>query len=152
MEEIKWRWRHFDTMSAAAWHEVLMLRADIFVVEQACPYQDPDYKDIECWHLTGHMGDELVATLRVVPPGLSYDECSIGRVSISRRLRGQRRGVELMKIGIGFCASKWDTGIRISGQAYLQEFYEALGFVTENGPYMEDDIPHYEMLYSGTTK
>jgi ElaA protein len=98
------------------------------------------------------MGDELVATLRVVPPGVSYDECSIGRVSISRRLRGQRRGVELMKIGMGFCASKWDTGIRISGQAYLQEFYEALGFVTENGPYMEDDIPHYEMLYSGAIK
>lgn len=96
-----------------------------------------------------HVGDEVVATLRVVPPGVSYEECSIGRVSISRRLRGQRLGLELMKLGMAFCSSKWDSDIRISGQAYLQGFYEALGFVIVRGPYMEDDIPHYEMLWSG---
>ena len=54
MEQINWRWRHFETMSAAAWHDILMLRADVFVVEQACPYKDPDHKDPLCWHLTGH--------------------------------------------------------------------------------------------------
>jgi len=54
-----------------------------------------------------------------------------------------------MKLGMAFCSSKWDSDIRISGQAYLQGFYEALGFVVVRGPYMEDDIPHYEMLWSG---
>jgi ElaA protein len=96
------------------------------------------------------MGNDLVATMRVVPPGVSYDECSIGRVVVPTSLRGQRRGVELMNVGIAFCESRWDTGIRISGQAYLQGFYEALGFETIHGPYMEDDIAHYEMLKPGT--
>ncbi|MDB2556346.1 GNAT family N-acetyltransferase [Luminiphilus sp.] len=150
MEHIKWRWRHFDTMSAAAWHEVLALRSQVFVVEQECAYQDPDPKDPLCWHLTGHLGDELVAGMRVVPPGVSYDECSIGRVVVPTSLRGQKRGVQLMAVGINFCESRWNNGIRISGQAYLKGFYEALGFETVQGPYMEDDIPHFEMLKPGS--
>ena len=149
MEHIKWRWRHFDTMSAAAWHEVLALRSQVFVVEQECAYQDPDPKDPLCWHLTGHLGDELVAVMRVVPPGVSYDECSSGRVVVPTSLRGQKRGVQLMAVGINFCESRWNNGIRISGQAYLKGFYEALGFETVQGPYMEDDIPHFEMLKPG---
>ena len=87
--------------------------------------------------------------MRVVPPGVIYDECSIGRVVVPESLRGQRRGVELMHVGIAFCESRWNTGIRISGQLYLKRFYEALGFETIHGPYMEDDIPHYEMLKPG---
>ena len=133
-------------MSAGAWHAILMLRADVFIVEQACPYQDPDRKDPVSWHLTGHLGDALVATLRAVPPNVSYDECSLGRVTVSRELRGQHRGLELMRVGIDFCESRWDTGIRISAQAYLEGFYQSLDFDTVHGPYMEDDIPHYEML------
>lgn len=136
-------------MSAAAWHDILMLRANVFVVEQACAYKDPDQKDIVSWHLTGHMGGDLVATMRVVPAGVSYEECSIGRVVLPTSLRGQRRGIELMKVGIAFCESRWHTGIRISAQGYLKKFYEALGFETIHGPYMEDDIPHYEMLKPG---
>ena len=101
-------------------------------------------------HLTGHLGDELVAVMRVVPPGVSYDECSIGRVVVPTALRGQKRGVQLMEVGINFCESRWDNGIRISGQAYLKGFYEALGFKTVQGPYMEDDIPHFEMLKPGS--
>ena len=137
-------------MSAAAWHEVLALRSQVFVVEQECAYQDPDPKDPLCWHLTGHLGDELVAGMRVVPPGVSYDECSIGRVVVPTSLRGQKRGVQLMAVGINFCESRWNNGIRISGQAYLKGFYEALGFETVQGPYMEDDIPHFEMLKPGS--
>ena len=94
MEQINWRWHHFDTMSTAAWHDILMLRADVFIVEQACPYKDPDLKDRVSWHLPGRMSNDLVATMRVVPPGVSYDECSIGRVVVPTSLRGQRRGVE----------------------------------------------------------
>ena len=54
-----------------------------------------------------------------------------------------------MQVGIAFCESRWNTGIRISGQGYLKGFYEALGFETIHGPYMEDEIPHYEMLKPG---
>ena len=143
---IQWRWRHFDLHSAAEWHAILQLRAAIFVVEQDCPYLDPDHKDPLCWHLSGYLGDKLVATLRAVPPDVSYAESSIGRVVVDPQLRGLQLGRALMLRGIAFNQALWDGPIRISGQGYLQEFYQSLGFITERGPYMEDDIPHFEML------
>jgi len=90
-----------------------------------------------------------VGTLRAVPPGISYPESSIGRVVINRDFRGLQLGRELMLAGIKFNQSMWGGSIRISGQAYLQGFYESLHFKTVSEPYMEDDIPHIEMLFSG---
>jgi len=145
----QWRWRHFDLFTAREWHEILKLRAEIFVVEQNCPYVDPDYKDPQSWHLACTQGDVLVGTLRAVPPGISYPESSIGRVVINRDFRGLQLGRELMLAGIKFNQSMWGGDIRISGQAYLQGFYESLHFKTVSEPYMEDDIPHIEMLFSG---
>ena len=146
--DFQWRWRHFDLFTAREWHQVLMLRAEIFVVEQNCPYVDPDYKDPQSWHLECKHGDRLVGTLRAVPPGVSYTESSIGRVVISSDYRGRKLGRELMLAGISFNRAMWGGPIRISGQAYLQEFYESLDFATVSEPYLEDDIPHIEMLYT----
>ena len=145
-ETIRWQWRHFDLDTPREWHDILGLRADIFVVEQNCAYQDPDYKDPKSFHLTAHLGDQLIGTLRAVPPGVSYNESSIGRVVIAREYRGRQLGRELMRRGMAFNTALWGGGIRISGQAYLQDFYESLGFETVRGPYQEDDIPHFEML------
>lgn len=145
---IEWQWRHFDLYAAREWHEILRLRADIFVVEQDCPYSDPDHKDPQSWHLTAIVDGKLVGTLRAVPPGVSYAESSIGRVVISRDFRGRQLGRELMLRGMAFNRSMWGGGIRISGQAYLQNFYESLGFVTQGDAYDEDGIPHFEMLLS----
>ena len=144
-----WRFRHFDSFETAEWHAVLQLRARVFIVEQDCPYLDPDQKDPKCWHLEGFLGDALVATLRIVPPEISYDEPSIGRVVVDPDLRGQQLGRELMVRGIAFCQDLFPMPIRISGQAYLQNFYESLDFATVSEPYLEDDIPHIEMLLPG---
>ena len=143
---IRWQWRHFDLLSAREWHAILALRAAIFVVEQACPYVDPDDKDMQSWHLAGFDGEQLIATMRAVPPGISYDDSSIGRVACDTRYRGRQLGREMMRLGIEFNRTLWGCAIRISGQAYLQDFYHSLGFVTVRGPYQEDDIPHYEMV------
>lgn len=150
-QDMNWRWRHFDLFSASEWHRVLKLRAEIFVVEQNCPYCDPDHKDPKSYHLEAIEGDVLLGTARAVPPGISYTEASIGRVVIAAEARGRQLGRELMLRAIDFCRDQWDTGIRISGQAYLQPFYESLGFDTVHGPYMEDDIPHFEMLLPAAT-
>ena len=143
---IRWQWRHFDLFTAREWHAILNLRAKIFVVEQDCPYVDPDEKDMKSWHLSGFDGDKLVATLRAVPPGVSYQDSSIGRVVCDADYRGRQLGREMMHLGIAFNRTLWGGSIRISGQAYLQNFYHSLGFVTVKGPYQEDDIPHYEMV------
>ncbi len=140
------QWQHFDVLTAREWHRLLVLRASVFVVEQDCPYSDPDHKDPRCWHLTGTLDGEVIATLRAVPPGVSYEESSIGRVVVAPQARGLQLGRELMARGIAFNRHMWGTAIRISGQSYLEGFYQSLGFVTVSDPYMEDDIPHVEML------
>ncbi len=146
LAKIQWRWRHFEVFDTRAWHEILSLRIQVFVVEQNCAYCDPDSKDPNSWHLEGRLNGELVATLRALPPGLSYRESSIGRVVVCKNQRGTGLGQELMCRGIEFNQNRWPGSIRISGQAYLKNFYEELGFIVERGPYMEDNIPHYEML------
>ena len=143
---LHWRFRHFDLFEAGEWHAVLQLRAKVFIVEQNCPYLDPDHKDPKSWHVEGFLDGMLVATLRVVPPDVSYDEPSIGRLVVDPNLRGQQLGRELMRRGMAFCRDLYPKPIRISGQAYLQNFYESLGFETVSEPYLEDDIPHIEML------
>ena len=140
------RWRHFDAFSVREWHRLLTLRTAIFVVEQQCPYQEVDEKDPHCWHLELLNGQRLIGTLRVVPPGVSYDECAVGRVGIDPAYRGLGLGRDLMKTALAFCEGRWPEGVRLSAQAYLQPFYESLGFAATRGPYLEDDIPHIEML------
>ena len=36
--------------------------------------------------------------------------------------------------------------IRIAAQQRLETFYKTLGFRTASSPYIEDDIPHVDML------
>jgi len=143
---VVWRWRHFDNFEARDWHRVLQLRAKVFVVEQNCAYLDPDQKDPLSWHLEALIDGVTVGTLRAVPPDVSYEDSSIGRVVIDPARRGLQLGRALMVRGIAFNRAMWSTDIRISGQAYLEPFYQSLGFDTVRGPYQEDDIPHFEML------
>jgi ElaA protein len=146
---LNWRFRHFDLFSASQWHAMLNLRGSIFVVEQTCPYLDPDGKDPDCWHLEGLLQGQLVACLRIAPPGAVYPELSIGRVAVAPDNRGQGLGREAMVQSVAYSKALWpNANIRLSGQAYLQEFYHSLGFTTVKGPYLEDDLPHFEMLLS----
>jgi ElaA protein len=146
---LAWRWRHFNVFSGPEWHRLLRLRTAIFVVEQNCAYQEVDEKDPDCWHLEVTHSGELVGTLRVVPPGVSYQECSIGRVALREDYRGLGLGYDLMDNALGFCSARWPGDVRLSAQAYLQAFYESIGFAVIRGPYLEDGIPHIEMLRAG---
>jgi len=99
-------------------------------------------------HLLGRdAGGQLQASLRIVPPGLKYDEASIGRVVTSPSLRGSGLGIELMTQGVRHCERLHPArGIRISAQAHLQRFYRRFDFEPVGEPYLEDNIPHIEML------
>ena len=107
-----------------------------------------DSRNDYAWHLLGR--DEaglLQAYLRVVDPGVKYAEPSIGRVITSPETRGSGLGRVLMSEGITRCEAAWPAqGIRISAQAHLAPFYRSLGFATVGGEYLEDNIPHVEML------
>ena len=96
----------------------------------------------------GHLGPAsdlgpLLATLRVVDPGVKYTEPSIGRVATAPEARGTGLGKELMRRGIAACGG---APIRIGAQAHLEKFYGELGFIRASEPYDEDGIPHIEMI------
>ena len=82
----------------------------------------------------------------MAPPGISYSECSIGRVAVHADYREDGLGRDLMLRALDFCDARWPKGVRLSAQAYLTAFYESLGFVMTHGPYYEDNIEHVEML------
>ena len=144
---MRWVWARFDDLGVHALHDALALRCKVFILEQG-PYQDPDDADKQSWHLLGY-GDDgaLQACLRVVDPGVKYAEPSIGRVVTAREARGNGTGRALMQEGLARCGEAWPgRAVRISAQAHLQPFYGSLGFVAVSDEYLEDDIPHIEML------
>ncbi|MFM7710688.1 MAG: GNAT family N-acetyltransferase [Ferruginibacter sp.] len=137
----------FDELSAEQLYALLRLRATVFIVEQQCVYQDLDNKDQSSLHLLGYQAETLVAYARILPPGLSYREASIGRVVTSPQARKHGFGKGLMKEAIRFCQHRYHgVGIRISAQEYLLGFYGDLGFEAVGEPYLEDGIPHVEMI------
>lgn len=144
---IHWHWLRWDDLRLDDLYDALALRCRVFILEQG-PYLDPDGIDRHCWHLLGR--DEagvLQAYLRVVDPGLKYAEPSIGRVISSAERRGTGLGRALVAEGVARCLAAWPgQGIRISAQAHLARFYAGFGFEPVGEPYLEDDIPHLEML------
>jgi ElaA protein len=144
---VNWQWLRFPALGVDNLYDALALRCRVFVLEQG-PYLDPDGIDRVSWHLLGRdVAGELQAYLRVVDPGVKYAEPSIGRVITSSATRGSGLGRVLMAEGIARCTAAWPAqGIRISAQAHLAPFYRSLGFASVGDEYLEDNIPHVEML------
>ena len=134
-------------------YAMLALRSRVFVVEQECVFLDIDGLDQDALHLLGWSDaahGALHASLRILAPGVSYDEPSIGRVVTAPEARGTGAGRALMLAGIAECERRYPgTGIRIGAQQYLERFYGSLGFQTVSAMYLEDGIPHVTMLRPG---
>lgn len=144
---IKWSYKTFDNLSNSELYNILRLRSEVFIIEQQCIYQDLDGKDLKSHHLTAWDGDNLVAYTRIVPPGVSFPEVSIGRVLTSPLYRGNGKGIALMQKSIEKVYETYGkTPIRIGAQLYLKKFYENLGFAKDSDQYLEDGIPHIEMI------
>ena len=108
--------------------------------------QDLDDSDQAALHVLGYLDDKLVAYARLLPPGVRYESCSIGRVVTSTDVRKHGHGRELMRNALAGCRERWPQhDITISAQHYLENFYTGLGFKTESEPYLEDNIPHVRM-------
>ncbi len=148
MEKITWVYKHFDDLSALEYHHIIFLRTEVFVVEQNCPYQEIDKKDIVSYHLYGiNANNEIVAVTRIVPQHISYKEISVGRVAIKKSSRGTGLAHELMLKTFEAAENIFGKqAIRISAQEYLLNYYSKHGFKQVGEMYLEDDIPHIEML------
>ena len=149
---LRWRWARLDALGVDDLYDALALRSRVFVVEQHCAYQDPDGVDRSAWHLLGRAADgRLLAYLRAVDPGVKYDAPSLGRVITAPEARGTGLGRPLVLEGLARCAVAWPgRDNRISAQSRLERFYASLGYQRVGPDYLEDDIPHCEMLRRST--
>lgn len=139
--------KHFNELTTHELYALLRLRSEVFVVEQNCPYLDPDNKDQQSHHLLYYVGEQLAAYTRLLPAGLSFDEVSIGRVITSPAYRGTGLGKKLIEASIEGCYKLFGRQpIRIGAQLYLLKFYQSFGFVEQGDVYDEDGIPHVEMV------
>ncbi len=151
MMKLEWQWAEFGRLDGASWYEVLRARQDVFVLEQQCLYPDIDGADSRAYHLLG-WGEvdgqrQLLAYLRCFAPGEKYAEASLGRVLTVRSARGAGLGKLLLAEGIRRAELLFPhCAIRISAQERLQAYYGSFGFLPVSEIYMEDGIPHIEML------
>jgi ElaA protein len=142
-------WRPFETLSARELHDVLKLRADVFVVEQACIFPEIDGRDPEALHLLARAAEDgpLLGTLRLFPPAPATGEAVIGRVATAQAARRTGFGRALMAEGIADARRRFGPApIAIGAQSRLEGFYGSLGFVRRGEDYIEDGIPHCAMV------
>ena len=138
--------KKFHELSVEELYEILRVRAEVFVVEQNCAYQDLDGIDLEAYHVWLQEDGRIVGYLRVIDKGKRLDEVSVGRVISLKRRCGV--GSELMKLGIQVAKEKFGAKkVKVGAQTYAKPFYESVGFKQISGEYMEDGIPHIYMLY-----
>lgn len=147
---INWKTFKFHQLTTEQLYELIKFRIDIFVVEQRCPYPELDNKDrhAETSHIAGYdSSGVLIAYARLLPSGVSYTDVSIGRFAVIDSMRHQGIGSQLLERSLQEIEQHWpDTAIRVSAQEHLCGFYEKFNFEKVSESYLEDGIPHVEML------
>jgi ElaA protein len=147
--DLEWQWCRLGELNAGQLYAVLAARVAVFIVEQQCAYQDLDGLDADAEHLIAWSGADVAGYLRVLAPGTRFADPSIGRIITTKPFRGSGLGRELVAKGIERVRLRHPgRPVRISAQQYLEKFYREFGFVTVSEPYLEDDIPHVEMVLS----
>lgn len=144
--KLEFKIKRFNELNTVEVYEILQLRAEVFVVEQNCVYQDIDGKDDKAIHVIGYYNGKLAAYARLFQAGDYFELASIGRVVVSPKFRNLKLGHELMQEAIRQVQLQFNTtSIEISAQQYLEKFYQSHGFITISEMYLEDDIPHVRM-------
>ena len=143
---MKLEWYAFNKLGVDALYALLRLRAQVFVVEQECPYADADGLDPQAYHLLGWDDERtLIACARVFPP--EKGRIRVGRIVVAPSQRGNGDGHLLLEEILQFCRGHWPgTPVALAAQAHLARFYGEHGFVAESEPYDEDGILHVDMV------
>lgn len=136
--------KHFSELTTKEFYEVVKLRTAVFVVEQQCPYQEVDAADENAWHTWLTEGTELIGYTRIIDLGAAV---TFGRVLIKAEYRKRNLGAKLVAETLKVIAEKYpQRPIKIGAQAHLTDFYGSFGFKPVSEVYLEDGIPHVDML------
>lgn len=137
----------FHDLTLNDFHDIIALRIEVFVIEQNCPYQDLDGKDKVGFHLLVKQDGKIIGTTRILPQGVSYPEVSIGRVVIAKSHRMLKIGHQLMEKSMEFVYQYFGlVDVKLSAQKHLEKYYNHHGFLSTGKEYLEDGIPHVEMI------
>ncbi|BDZ30677.1 GNAT family N-acetyltransferase [Lactiplantibacillus sp. WILCCON 0030] len=137
----------FDDLTPRQIYEIYHLRVAIFVVEQSCAYQEVDETDLSARHLLGtDANGQLVAYARLMQE--PQQQARFGRIIVRKTARGAGNGQALIRAAIHQIRCLWPatTQINIQAQHYLDRFYRSFGFVPVSAVYLEDGIPHQDMI------
>ncbi len=146
---IEFRIKDFNELTLIELYKILRLRAEVFVVEQDCVYQDVDDKDQKALHIIGYKDNKIIAYTRIFNAGDYFKNASIGRVVVSESERKYGYGHDLIKKSVEGIEERFGVDdIEISAQCYLKKFYEKHGFKQIGNEYLEDGIPHIAMMKS----
>lgn len=142
-----WKQQAFNELSIHELYSYLQLRVNVFIVEQNCPYPELDGYDEKSYHLAYVENDETLAYARILPKDLKYARISIGRVIVKKEARGKGLAKELMNVCLQFIEERWpNQEIQLQAQAHLAHFYGSFGFTAISDEYLEDNIPHVDMV------
>ncbi len=136
--------KSFDELTTSELYEILRLRAEIFVVEQDCPYQDLDCKDYKSIHIfyENNIG-EVMACARVMQ--MDEDTLQLGRVVT--KFHGIGLGGKLLKTSVEVMKNRFESKlVYIEAQSYAAGYYAKVGFQVASEEFLEDGIPHVRML------
>src|SRR5699024_2081175 len=144
---MNWSFKNFNDLTVNELYNILKARVNVFVVEQACAYPEIDDYDQQSLHLFLEDNEQLIAYVRILPTHSKYKEVSIGRVLVVEEYRGHGYAEKIMNKAIDYIMTVWEENtIKIQAQHYLSEFYSALGFEQITDIYLEDYIPHIDMI------
>lgn len=145
--DLCWEWLELEAMPPALLYRLLAFRVSIFVVEQACPYQELDGRDEQAWHLLGQRSGHVLACLRVLFPPASSKRYRIGRVAVDEVARGKGLAREMLLMAEQkIREAEASAEIVLDAQVYLVSFYQAMGYVVNGDEFMEDGIRHQPMV------
>lgn len=139
-----WICKEFNELDVNELFLIYKERVAVFVVEQECPYQEVDDNDLIATHLFKIDNNKITAYYRIIPEN---DGIHLGRVLVAKNERKSGAGRELVSEALKVIKEKWkDMPIHAQAQAYLENFYNSFGFKAVSDVYLEDNIPHLDMI------
>ena len=121
------------------------LRDEVFIREQAIPADmETDAADGGAVHAVAvNRFGQAVATGRMVE--LPGGGVRLGRMAVSRAVRGSGIGAEVLEALLVVARGRGDREVRLHAQVSAVAFYQRAGFIAKGEPFVEAGISHLEM-------
>lgn len=145
---LSFSYKTFEELDLQELYTILAFRAEVFVVEQNCPYQDLDGQDQQAIHVQISQDGQLIAYARIFSADvLEGPNHVLGRILVRENFRKKGMGDALVENVLNYISNHWNAAaIKISAQLHLKDFYGKHGFRTKGESYLEDGIPHIAMI------